>query len=253
MPTDYWYPESIAGHNLPASCDAFVLAAGSNKNSALLDGATRSAAPTPDDATTYISCGTNGNRQATNIDWPRPMVSVGGTFNHSSRHGFTDGGGGADASTYEYTFVNAAGTKGGVIRSGGETFAYTTYGPTDVSNAATYRPGGGAWLVSDFNDTQSLFCHYTITGLVNDTWKISTVWGQIQYVAPAGGFAFLLNLAGLSALPFVGAMTDFAHFRRYLAWRERFHRRHTQWADEAEILLAWRDVRDYRFPVYAWR
>jgi hypothetical protein len=78
---------------------------------------------------------------------------------------------------------------------------------------------------------------------------VTSLWGEISYTTPVGSFVFLLGLAGASALPFVGAMTDLSHFRRYLDWRKRFHPRHTKWAP-GEVGTAWADVRAYRSPRY---
>jgi hypothetical protein len=72
------------------------------------------------------------------------------------------------------------------------------------------------------------------------------MWGQLTYESPTGGLVFLLQLAGLGALPFVGAM-DFSHFMRYLAWRRAHHPRHTILTGD-EVRQAWRELREYRAP-----
>lgn len=127
---------------------------------------------------------------------------------------------------------------------------WATNGPTDISNGPTYRPGGGAWVLTDFDDQTTIFAGVTMnTGDVNATGFCSSLFGQIGYTPPAGGFAFLLNLTGLGALPFVGALTDFTHFRKYLSWRRRFHPRHTI-MEEDEVREAWADIKAYRSPKF---
>lgn len=172
------------------------------------------------------------------------MVSVGGVFTAGFRHR-------ASAGTPQRAlyFVNAAGTPGGaaIANVTDATTSYADAGPNDVSNAATYRPGGGSWVLADFDDETSIFARVHTTSGIGNNSVVTSVWGQIEYVGQSGGFTFLLQLAGLGALPFVGAM-DFQQFLRYLSWRRAHHPRHTLMRDRAEILRAWDEVKSYRHP-----
>jgi hypothetical protein len=141
-------------------------------------------------------------------------------------------------------FSNAAGTKGNAYVDVTDSNAsYASTGPVDVSNATTYRPGGGSWVLADFADDKTLFvcCQITSGNAV-----FTSIWGDIAYTPPAGVLVFLLQLAGHGALPFVGAM-DFGQFLRYLSWRRASHPRHTILTDD-EVRQAWRELREYRHP-----
>lgn len=248
-PVEFYYPISAAPHDLPAGMDQWANNGGANKNASSLPGGGRAGPMTHDDNTSYISEVTNAEDQAINIDWPGPISDLGATFTAWFRRGIDDGGGGADASTTRFRFANAAGaTSSSDIQSLAATFAWTTYGPVDVSNATNFRPGGGAWSQADFDDDQSLFFWVDISGLVNDTVKVTSFWGEIEYVS-AGGFVFMLQLAGLGALPFVGRMADMVQFRSYLSWRRRFHRRHTLLTGD-EVRQAWDELKAYRYPTF---
>ena len=74
------------------------------------------------------------------------------------------------------------------------------------------------------------------------------MWGTLTYTPAGGSFMFILGLAGLAALPFLGPMTDLAHFDHYMSWRRAHHPRHTKWSSPAERLEAWAEVRAYRAP-----
>ncbi|HUW56743.1 MAG TPA: hypothetical protein VMZ92_08915, partial [Planctomycetota bacterium] len=76
-----------------------------------------------------------------------------------------------------------------------------------------------------------------------------SLWGDIAFTPPGGGFAFLLGLAGLGASPLVGRLLDFGQFQSFLVWRRHFHPRHTILSPE-EVSRAWRELREYRWPTF---
>jgi len=127
------------------------------------------------------------------------MVSWDGVLNGNMRHRV------GSNLTRGARFQNAAGTNS-TDTWANVTDANTSYqntGPGDMS-ATTGRPGGGTWVVTDFANDQTIFAAVFISSA--GTAVCTSIWGQISFTPPAGGFAFLLNLAGLGALPFVGAM-----------------------------------------------
>lgn len=246
MPTENWYPISGATHDLPAGMDDFTNSGGANKNASTRVGGGRAGPATHDDDTTYIrrtwSAGTE--EQSVNIDWPGPMAKqeASSTFTANARHRVSG------ATRRLGRMTNAAGTHGGTawMDVTDSAAAYANTGPVDISNAATYRPGGGSWALTDFDDEASLFATIQITS--GDV-IVTSIWGSIQYQPPVGGFLFLLNLAGLMALPFVGRMADFAQFSAYLDWRRAYHPRGTI-MEPHEVMTAWREYREYRWPTY---
>lgn len=248
MATENWYPIADATHDLPASANQWTLSAGSNKNAACRVGGGRAGPATHDDNTSFISEITNGESQALNIDWPGPIGALGSTFTGNVR-GVQTVFGGSDAATVNTLFCDAAGTDAAVPWSifNPPDGSWGNDGPNDLSNAANFRPGGGSWVVSDFANDQTTFTRSYAVGLTDDTLNVTSIWGSIEFFPPSGGFAFLLQLAGLSALPIAGAL-DFAHFMRFLAWRRAHHPRHTLMRDRAEILRAWDEVKSYRHP-----
>jgi len=144
-------------------------------------------------------------------------------------------------------FVNAAGTAGSDFGDVNDANgAYADTGPVDVFGAA-YRPTGGSWVVGDFDDETSIFGGIKFESGNPNSALVTSFWGSITYIAPAGGFTFLLNLAGLGALPFVGHLADLAQFSRYLSWRRAHHPRHTLLTPD-ETRQAWRELRAYRHP-----
>ena len=236
MPTENWYPISSATHDLPAGHDAWTNSGGANKNASTRPGGGRAGPATHDDNTTLIQEGTINDSQALNLDWPGPVGSV-SALDANFRH-VTNG----VSVNRQTAFVNAAGTLGStwstVCNASG---SWTSTGPVDVTSG--YRPGGGAWDVGDFADDKTIFgrvLHAADAGVVS----VTSYWGSLTYAPPSGGFIFLLQLAGLGALPFVGAM-DFSQFTRYLSWRRVFHPRHTILTGD-EVQQAWRELRAYR-------
>lgn len=242
MAQEFWYPISGATHDLPAGMDDWALGAGTNKNDACRVGGGRSGPATHDDAS-YVTEGTNGEDQALNIDWPGPMASWDGVLTANWRVSVT----GASAPVgFSLRMVNAAGTSGGaIITESLNNTGFQDNGPVDIANGATYRPGGGSWTAADFTEATT-FARLLRSSGADGTCLVSSVWGEISYTAATGGFAFLLGLAGLTALPIAGAM-DFAHFLRFLSWRRESHPRHTL-LTPAEVRRAWREVREYRHP-----
>lgn len=244
MPIENWYPINAANHDLPASNDGWTLGAGASKNVATRPGGGRLGPITHDDATSYITINTSVRLQALNVDWPGPIAALGAVFNANVRWKATGGG----ATNRNQRFVNAAATEGGQFNVVSDaSLNYFNSGPADVSAGATYKPGGTAWAVSDFLDDKTIFAQVQMTSGGPNSTEVTSIWGQFEYTPPAGGFAFLLGIAGL--LPALGALTDFAHFRSYLAWRRRYHPRHTILTG-AEVEQAWREIRAYRHPTF---
>jgi hypothetical protein len=197
---------------------------------------------THDDNTTAVSKdGQNVNYQELSIDEPGPMVSI-----SAITLGFRTRGVSATVSRILY-FAFGDGVFG--AQAANDAVSDNVFRSTGPADASGTRPGGGSFIPNDFTraDDVRFLLRYSATANISAIY--TSVWGEITYIPPSGGFVFLLNLVGASALPFVGALTDLSHFRRYLSWRERFHPRHTTWGP-GEVLDAWRDVRAYRAPRY---
>jgi len=246
MPAEFWYPISGATHDLPAGHDDWANNGGANKNASTQVGGGRAGPATHDDDTSYISraAGAGVGEQALNVSWPGPIESLGtGTF-------FTGGGRHRTTGTTQrlVRFINAAATYGAAfVNINDSNTSYVTTGPVDVSVGATYKPGGASWAVSDFATEQTIFAQCDTQSLAAGESRVTSVFGQLTYNPPQGGFVFLLQLAGLGALPFVGHLADFAQFSRYLSWRRVHHRRHTLLTPD-ETRQAWRELRAYRHP-----
>ncbi len=249
MAQEFWYTISGAPHDLPAGYDDFSNVGGANKNASMQIGGGRVGPATHDNNTTYISGSTNETliEQALNVSWPGPMQAYSGVFTAGARHRYVSG---PVAILREAYFTNSAGTRPtNFVSVTNSNTSYEDGGPNDVSNAALYRPGGGTWGITDFDDEQSIFAgvaHSTApTG--NTISRFTSIWGEISFNPMSGGMIFLLNLAGLGALPFVGRLVDFAQFTHYLTWRRACHRRHTLLTpDEARV--AWCELRAYTWP-----
>ena len=242
MVIEYWYPISGAPHDLPAGMDDWSNAGGANKNASQRVGGGRAGPPTNDDDTSYIAWTLNGGlaEQAANIDWPSPVGNYDGVLTASFRHKSTSG-------TRAINMGNAAGSLGVEINTSSDSSgAYVQGALLDISNAGTFRPGGGSWLATDFQDDKTIFTVVRTAAGGGVQVRVTSVWGQIGYTPPGGAFVFLLQLAGLGALPFVGAM-DFSHFLRYLSWRRTSHPRRTILTGD-EVHRAWRELREYRAP-----
>lgn len=245
MPTENWYPISSATHDLPAGWDEYANNGGANKNASTRVGGGRAGPATHDDDTSYLSCNSAASEQnqALNCDWPGPMASVGSTFTANYRHR-TEG----VAGTRKQSFTDAAANEGTRFNAVADASAvYASTGPQDVSDGPTYHPTGAAWSVSDFVDDQTIFPS-VVEEVGGANFRCTSIWGSIEYTPPAGGFAFLLNLAPV-ALPLIGSLTDFSQFCKMLEWRRLHHPRRTEWA-EGEIVAAWRDVQAYRWPTF---
>jgi len=245
MPTDFYYPDAV--NSTPRTYAQWTVSAG-DKGAATQPGGGRAGPMTHDDDTTYITATLSTIKyQELSVDEPSPIGPISAltaTFRHRYVSGSTPG---AIRSLY---FINSSGTLGTVILSIND--ATTSYVSETLTNALDKRPGGGSWEGADFTSAATDIRFATHYGANNndDIVRVTSVWGQITYEPPAGGFAFLLNLAGLGALPFVGSMTDFAHFRRYLDWRRVYHPRHTRFGSRDEIMRAWHEVRAHRHPTF---
>lgn len=243
MPTENWYPISGATHDLPTSHDDFANNGGANKNASVRVGGGRAGPATHDEGTTYLSRLNTGN-QAVNIDWPGPMLSYDGTITAAWR----DATSGVSVNRLG-AMINAGGTVGTAwVNVSDASGAYVDHS-ADISNAATYRPGGGSWGTADFADDKTMFARVINAGGAGTVF-VTSIWGTIAYTPTAGGFVFLLGLAGLSALPLVGTLADIAQFRRFLSWRRRHHPRHTILTGD-EVVKAWRELRAHPFRVYS--
>jgi hypothetical protein len=243
MATEFFYPISSAPHNIPAGFEAeWTLGAGGNYNVAVLPGGGRAGPMTHDDATTYINRTHNGLgtpfEQGLNPDMPGPIGNISAiTLAYQTN---------ANAPTVgrEQGFVNVAGTKGSSLNAVNNADAtWTTTGPTDASGA---RPGGGSWVSSDFANDQTTFLFVqTVSGTGNC--NVTSVFGELTYETPTGGFVFLLGLAGLLSLQMVGPMTDYTQFEKFLQWRHDSHPRHTI-LSAPERVLAWDEYKSYTHP-----
>lgn len=245
MPTVYWYPISSATHDLPAGMDDWSNFGGANKNASTRVGGGREGPPTHDDGTTTVYFTADGTLQdqALNVDWPSPMSELpsGFTFTANFRSNAAVG-----TPSRSLQWVNAAGTTGGVIATIATAgAAYASHGPYDVSDAATYRPGGGSWALTDFDDEASLFPRLSTSSAAGNDANVTSIWGQIQYNVAGGMLPFFLGLVG-TALPFVGRLTDLSQFRTYLDWRRDYHPRHPVLEAE-EILQGWAEYRACRW------
>jgi hypothetical protein len=198
-----------------------------------------------DDVATRIDSTTPGWIQDLNIDWPNPIGSLPAGFTFTFYGRFNTNGG---APTVGLRFDDESGTFGGNIASVNPV-AWTTYGPYDVSNGVTHAPSGAAWEVVDLQSGSP----YTNVRIghsgVGTQARGTSVWGELEYTPPSGGFTFLLGIAGAAINPLVGSINDFATFMRFLEWRRLFHPRHTIMKGE-EVLQAWRELKECKHVAY---
>lgn len=82
------------------------------------------------------------------------------------------------------------------------------------------------------------------SGTVNQ--RCTYIYRTIDYTVAAGGFAFLLGVAGLVSGP-IGTITDWMHFRNLLRWQSTRKLRNTILTGD-EVRLAWREIRECRHP-----
>jgi hypothetical protein len=109
------------------------------------------------------------------------------------------------------------------------------------------RPGGAAWVVADFLDSTTYFpTMYTNDDVASLTY-VTSVFGEITYSPPSGGFAFLLGLAGLMSLSLAGPMQDHTQFEKFLQWRHDIHPRHTILTSDEKV-VAWDEYKSYAHP-----
>jgi hypothetical protein len=181
--------------------------------------------------------------QAFNIDWPGPMSTYDGVLTANARDSVLAG-----TANRIYNMASSSAIGSAWANPVDAVAAWTTQGPVDISNAAVYRPSGGTWSAVDFANEQTIFGHTRTVAAAGNDYGVTSFWGSISYTPSGGGFVFLLQLAGIGALPLTGAM-DFLHFQRFLLWRRRYHPRHTILTPE-ETRTAWRELREYRWPSY---
>jgi hypothetical protein len=242
MPTDYYYPETIAPHGI--NYNAWSNSGGANKNASTRPSGGRTGPPSHDDASTYIQSNADNQYQSLNLDWPGPIADLpsGFTFNCYSRIRSTVG-----SSDRRGRFVDPSNNTGSLIWSYdlGVPSGWVNQGQADVS-ASSYHPTGAAWSAADFTDNEKIQIRVRHLN-AGTTCQCTSIWGQLQYTAASGGFVFLLGLAGLSALPFVGRFADLGSFMKYLEWRRVWHPRRTILTGE-EVRQAWRELKEYTWP-----
>lgn len=243
MPTEFYYPD--AANATPRTYDEWTLGAGGNKGSAVLPGGGRAGPMTHDDDSTYlVKTGTDNGEQEISLDEPVGPIGTITALTLGFRHRWN---GASNNSARGLQFINSAGVLGGEVVGVQDSVAtYATLGP---SNAFSLRPGGGSWVASDFTAAAPDDVRVYVSQIgadAPDGTLVTSIWGEMTYETPSGGFAFLLQLAGAAALPFVGRM-DFGQFTRYLSWRQRYHPRHTIMTGD-EVVRAWDEIRAYRHP-----
>jgi hypothetical protein len=185
---------------------------------------------THDDGTSFIQeAGATNDQQTYTLTGKPAGISVVNGLTIGARH---QGVGGQIAGFMRMDATN--GTAAFTVNTGA---SWATRDPV-----AAPRPGGGSWTPADvFNSTLQMGVRCTVLSA-----NCSTLWVELDYLPSVGALVFLLNLAGLGALPFVGAM-DFAHFLRYLSWRRAHHPRHTILTGD-EVRQAWNEIKAYRHP-----
>lgn len=244
MPTEYWSAadsESYGGFSPPTYDQWTRVGSGGNKaNSLRVSGLYSSVSH--DDATSYLYWNTyqTWGYQEFALDFPGPIGAV-SAVTHGQRMKHINNGN----STCNFWLMQSGSPSNAV---GGQTFDedWTNYGPS-----ATTRPGGGDWLTEDF-DTEN-FASGVLYGRIgaypdanaNAQRQVTSVWGQITYDPPAGGMIFILGLTG--ALPLVGTLTDIGQLVKFVAWRRRYHWRHTLLRPD-EIRKAWAELCVYKHP-----
>jgi len=208
--------------------DQWALAAGATKVAAVDSGDPVA----HDDGGTFIqeAGGVNEEQSFTLTGKPGGVASVNGVT-IGARH---QNAGGQIAGFMRMDAVNGA--VAFTVNTGA---AWATQAP-----ATAPRPGGGGWTPADIsNSTLQMGVRCTVLSV-----NCSTIWVELDYQQVFGSLVFLLNLAGLSALPIAGPM-DFGQFMCYLSWRCRHHLRHTILTEE-EVRQAWRELRAYAWPRY---
>jgi hypothetical protein len=268
MPTEYFYTESQAEHDLYGGVggarNQFTLGAGANKNIATQIGGGRAGPPTHDDDTSYIVHPYSlGNAwQQVNISWPSPLEKWLGvlTLAHRTRVDLATGAGnGWRTIRFAYTggtnnWWYSSPTNIAAVNNASAT--YVTSALVDVSDATLCRPLRGAedtqtvWHASDFrNGNNNRLCcivygHSEETTYERDIWWTS-IFGEISfYPYPNDGWLFLLGL-----LPFT--LTGIEQFKDLLSWRKTSHPRGTV-MHPGETEEAWRAYKEYRRPAYAY-
>ena len=240
MPTEFYYPITGATHDLPAGYNDGQQVGGGNKNSVARPGGGRSGPMTHDDSSTYwwLDQGVWEN-QTVNIDWPSPFGIWTGTLTFGFRTL-------ANAASRGCRFVLADSTVGGSLGSSSDgSGSFVTVGPTDRSNPATYRPNGGSWVSTDFADVGGTSLMVDTAAFSGAVFYITSIWGQVSYGPPPGGYTFILGLLP----PLFSHFAFRVDFERFLMWRRSCHRRGTILTG-AEVMQAWRELRERRHPTF---
>jgi hypothetical protein len=189
-----------------------------------------------------------------NVDWPSPMVSYDGAITMGMRTKiYQQDGAGSSTNNCSSMFSAAGPVLGTVVNTrtrGAPVSAYIDDGPVTCAGAG-YRGGGGAWVVTDFANSTTQFLTIGMSdnggGGNLSRQAVTSLWGQITFTPPGGGFCFLLGLAGLMSLQLAGPMTDYTQFEKFLQWRHNVHPRHTILAAEEKV-TAWDEYKSYKAP-----
>lgn len=117
-------------------------------------------------------------------------------------------------------------------------------GPDGITG--TYALYGGTWpsLAKSGIDGVGTKIQTNSGGTINQ--RVTYIYRSIDYTVAAGGFAFLLGVAGLVSGP-IGTITDWMHFRNLLRWQSARKLRNTILTGD-EVRLAWREIRECRHP-----
>jgi hypothetical protein len=237
MITEFFYPIAAAEHDLPAGMNDFSGAgSGANKNDRTAPSGGRAGPMSHDDATSYTTVTGEPTQQAYNVSWPSLVASI-ASITLAFRHCAIA----AVGIQRKCAFVNAAGTFGTTIHTSYDnSTTWATQGPSDASSG---RPGGGSWVAADVANDMTQFI-VAFTDLDIGTLAVTSVWGELGYEIPSGGFAFLLGLAALAP-----SLVGFDQLEKLAAWRTLYHPRHTVWA-AGELMKAWADIQSYNWPTY---
>lgn len=219
MPTQILRPLATGTFN------AWGLGAGATKMAAVDTGDPVS----HDDDTTYITNNETNNRQSFTLT-PIPVAGIVNTVSMASRARVTS----LVAGNSMDDGVNIGATVVSANTYALAATAYVTMGPTGVA-----RPGGGAWQGADL---YVLEMNIRASAGAATVFRGTSLWVVVDYLPPAGGFAFLLS--GL--LPLIGGGLLLAEMPRLRAMVNRINPDFQ--LGPGDDLPAWRDLRAYRRP-----
>ena len=169
MPTTYLRPTAV-GYS-----DGLTLVAGANKVVAVDANDPLS----HDDVTTYIRHTNTGQTQAFTLTNLPPAYGIVTAVRGGSRSVTLSGNVGGNF------FLRLGGSNAAAWGSHGNEFSWTSR--TGVSD----RPGGGQWTMADIQSA-GLEMGFTSGGSATDYCGITSMWIEVDWEYPPGGFAFLL-------------------------------------------------------------